>query len=766
MKRYSVSGLINLLSLCLLITLTGGCSTPSDEPAIGFVDTPRVDEWDTPIINIEGWVYDPDGIKSVKVVLNDQHVFSAVPKLKRADVLKAHPHITTDTPGFLIQADFTGLLEGQDVLAIYSVDINGNRTQLATLDWSGKEQVDWLKRASEVSGWDLEPFYLPVATSGLGDPQAKELVSVYGAKQNETFKIGLRIPVLYMRTTKGRDNDWVFDPDFNTETRSETGKLIAEDSLNDTLKRSIEFNIPVLITLNGGIWADASGTEPDWDLIDHLEEDEKNCQWTYEGKVFSDEYLSNLPGSTLSPELSRALTLNVFADEVRYYKKRNLQQAARIIANFAQEHPELFIGINLDPDVYINPFFEGKAWFDYNPDTLRQFRHWLAGTGPYSTGGMLEGEHLSPVLTLADVSDIAQQRFLSWEEVTPPKLKKGVHETPWQELWGQFRRHLVYQHYNDMANWVGEAGIDPYKIFTAQGFAATSEKTMPMPVHIMSPGKNYDTAGMSIEGSKPENGHLGAILYGDSAINTARMENDLSLFANIQSFDLDWGVPEFNLAKIDKPADLPGYDLTYQAVLELLNSNVRYVSPMAWNGSNGIFAGSEGFVSYTSWRNTPAEQAFMDFSSARKGLSRTAKLWPFGFRGISTVDGWTGSKPGSLHGENGKLTIDPESGNIRVTSPDFQLRYSGKYIIAIKFNHINEAAELKLVLRDKETGNVLYDSSLTKGAELISNTTSIGYEWMIELEDTDRTQLEIEIRSNEKTVVDHVAIVPIVKNKK
>ena len=41
--------------------------------------------------------------------------------------------------------------------------------------------------------------------------------------------------------------------------------------------------------------------------------------------------------------------------------------------------------MNLDPDTYLNPFFEEKQWYDYNPGTLRQFRQWLAGSGPYAS---------------------------------------------------------------------------------------------------------------------------------------------------------------------------------------------------------------------------------------------------------------------------------------------------------------------------------------------------------------------------------------------
>ena len=98
----------------------------------------------------------------------------------------------------------------------------------------------------------------------------------------------------------------------------------------------------------------------------------------------ADDYLKDLPGSQAAPELARALTLNVYASEVRRLKRRNLQQAAQPIVAFMREHPDLFVGVNLDPDVYINPFFSETQWYDYNPGTLRQFREWLAGAGPYA----------------------------------------------------------------------------------------------------------------------------------------------------------------------------------------------------------------------------------------------------------------------------------------------------------------------------------------------------------------------------------------------
>ena len=54
---------------------------------------------------------------------------------------------------------------------------------------------------------------------------------------------------------------------------------------------------------------------------------------------------------------------------------------------------------------------------------------------------------------------------------------------------------------------------------------------MPFALHIESPSKNYDTGGMSVEGAIPRDGHLGAIVYGESAANHIRVEGDANLEA-------------------------------------------------------------------------------------------------------------------------------------------------------------------------------------------------------------------------------------------
>ncbi len=120
-----------------------------------------------------------------------------------------------------------------------------------------------------------------------------------------------------------------------------------------------------------------------------------------------------------------------------------------------------------------------------------------------------------------------------------------------------------------------------------------------------SPAKNYDSGGMSIEGSVPVEGRLGAIIYGDSAINAIRMEGHASLFDEFRRYSPEWAVVEYNTADLTTPAQMAGYGQAYRSLRDIANYGARFVSPMAWNGSPGEAAGTREYVGYTSLRRTP-----------------------------------------------------------------------------------------------------------------------------------------------------------------
>ena len=64
-------------------------------------------------------------------------------------------------------------------------------------------------------------------------------------------------------------------------------------------------NLPILFTLNGGVWGDANGGVPDYDLTDYLELDpiETVNGTRMTRSILMILHVDGLPGSLKSPEL-------------------------------------------------------------------------------------------------------------------------------------------------------------------------------------------------------------------------------------------------------------------------------------------------------------------------------------------------------------------------------------------------------------------------------------------------------------------------------
>ncbi len=300
-------------------------------------------------------------------------------------------------------------------------------------------------------------------------PQFQELRAM---TSGGCVEIGLRGRVEYLRTTLGRYADYVFDPNFPEHLRKRNGREMSGESLGELLNTALRFHAPLMITLDGGVWADAKFAAPDVDIVDILERDERTVQWNQSGKSEADDALKNLAGATESPELARMMSLNYYNRRFLDYKKRNLQAAVREIVKFSRTHPGSYVAINLDPDEYINPWFYLTQWYDYNPDTLRQYREWLFHLGPYSDGGELAFSRREPALTLAEANRLAGQ---SWKEIGAIEPPRGAidYNDPWQQLWTQFKRHLVARHYDDLAAWAVDAGLQAERVYTSQTFIQT-----------------------------------------------------------------------------------------------------------------------------------------------------------------------------------------------------------------------------------------------------------------------------------------------------
>jgi hypothetical protein len=649
--------------------------------AIGFVDSLsyNLDGY----LVLSGWALSAVGVARAELVLNHERRILLTSAIPREDVLLAHPNYP-DSPkaGFEAKIDTSSWPSGLQTLDIAIIDKLGRETVInkRTLA-SPVASTTWSELLNKRGLRQEDIFYFVMATSSIAKRGAEDIDTTFRPYESDTVKVGFRVPILYLRTTKGTGMDYAFDPDFPNSRMCGT-RTIADDNLNSVIAYAVAQQLPVMFTLNGGIWGDASCDVPEWDINDVLEADIANCQWNEKknSHVMPDDYLKNLSGSLDSPELGRALTFNVYAAKNRSYKKRNLQEAGTIISQFAKEHPSLFIGVNLDPDLYINPFFEGQQWYDYNPNTLRQFREWVSASGPYAGEPAAGVPDLSRFrrknpLTLSKVNALSGANFQSWDAVEPPRSfsdgQKPFANDLWVTEWDHFRRHLVDLHYDELSEWIGEVGIGREYIYSSQGFMAPSEFIDPFPVYINSPGKNYDTGGMSIEGAIPSNGHLGAILYGRSAVNKIKMEGKQSLFSTFRKLDPGWAVVEHNTADLRNPKRMPDFSEGYRSIRDIYNYGARFISPMAWNGSSGIFSGKPGFVSYTALRDTPLETAIKEFMITHHNLPRSARLWTFGSGNHADDDGWSavaGSK--SVVGK-GNITLQGNSqGNGSLESPD------------------------------------------------------------------------------------------------
>jgi hypothetical protein len=661
---------------------------------VGWIDTPTSEGIVGHVVRIEGWALARAGIAAVEVRA-DARRFQARYGLLRTDVAEVHPgREAAERSGFDVVVDVSGspAPAGVDrrVLTIVAIDRCGRERVLGTRSLiEPAAHARW----QFVGASDPQAFHVLPALSGIGRGGAHGLDTWYAGYASATIPIGMRVPILYLRTTRGAAGDYAFDAEFDTH-RTNGRRRVVDDALAPLLAHAVAYRLPVLVTLNGGIWSDASGTCTRWDVTDRLEEDVANCQWNERDEVMADDHLGHLPGSHDAPELSRALTLNVHASAVRSYKRRNLQQAAAHLVAFMRAHDALFVGVNLDPDVYINPFFEETQWYDYNPGTLRQFREWLAGDGPYA-GDSPDGApdlreyRRGRPLTLDDVGALAARRFASWAEVEPPRAfsrdpARPFWRDPWVREWEHFRRHLVARHYDELARWLVDAGIPRERIWSSQGLMAPADDAMPLALALDSPVKNSDSAGVCIEGSKPRDGRLGAILYGDAATNTMPMENGKRLYATLARIDGNFGIVEFNTADLRHRERRPSYADAYRALRDLWNAGARLVSPMAWNGANGASADDAGYVPFTAWRNTPLEDATRDFMLARSGLPRGSRLWTVGSATLADDDDWSvdagelRALPGAL-----ALTADANGRIVLVSPPDLDVLHMKRIVLGL-----------------------------------------------------------------------------------
>jgi hypothetical protein len=762
---------IAVFVIAIAATATGASAERGQTQAPRFfVDFPDTNKWDQREITIAGWIWAGLDDPITEVVLESGAWSHAISYgLERNDVAAVLEDPAAATSGFYGQIVPSESELADNTLNVVAYRASGPRILLKTIVYApNKISERWASWLTRYPQWKSDIFWFAPGTSGVSSGSDQSFKMAYEDYQSDTLRIGLRVPVLYMRTTEGREGDWRFDPQ-PEPIKLPNGRWVADDWLQGLMDLAVNQQLPILFTLNGGVWGDAYSAGPDHDLIDYLELDPMNCQWDQNDQVYPDGARNELPGSLPSPELSRMLTLNALNSPVRAYKSRNLKAAGKLLAEFAATHPDLFIGINLDADLYLSPFVKG-SWHDFNPDTLEQFRQWLSGSGLYAEGALLS-EYREHSMSLDAVNHVSGVQFGAWADVEPPRaapLQFLPDETsdPWMFLWERFRRHLVDLHYDDMSKWLVESGVSGDKIFSSQAFIESRQWVQPFAERLDSPLKNFDSAGVTVEGGKPEHGHLGAIVYGQSAINAIATESGRSLFNVFYDLDPDWGIVEHSLADFrDPPKQIPGYADGYRSMRDLFNYHGQLVSPMAWNGNHGEWVDEPGFHAHTSYRLTPMEEAVKDFMREYAYLPRRALYWPFGNRRHDNTDGWIAESPNTI--------LWPEQGRVRWHHPA-----GVSSLLSPEASAIDPAIHTTLVVSPNRKGRlrsigVDYEDQgapedgwkeahpLTPISQLEADDAGLilPLQWPASSQPT-RIRLRFDMRSKGESNFDHIAILP------
>ena len=224
---------------------------------------------------------------------------------------------------------------------------------------------------------------------------------------------------------------------------------------------------------------------------------------------------------------------------------------------------------------------------------------------------------------------------------------------PWLQIWNHFKRHLVAQHYEDLADWVGEAGFPASNVYTSQTFILADVATS-----VGGASANWtDQAGVSIAGAKPTKGHLGVILYGEASRNEGRPRSGLSLMENIRTTDEWWGVVEMNPAVIDKPDKVASHAESYKTLLETLNAGARFISPMWGSRLDDQKMHPAEFRSYDAMDGAPFEYQLAWWLIQLQTRPAGTLYFPFGNDLVDSLDGWSAGVATRAVSSKGEISL-------------------------------------------------------------------------------------------------------------
>lgn len=404
-----------------------------------------------------------------------------------------------------------------------------------------------------------QPLYiLPIVDGIVTEARIRDLQSRLGNGSGGVI-VGFSGVYRYMAEVEPPD-ERDEDPDIHFKPKMEGLERIA-----NVAKAT---NSPFLVHLNGGRWA-GGGV-----LVDRLMGDPNLMAWDQNDTPWS-----------YPKDGEYHFSLGAYNELVRRYKKRNLQAAARWLADFkAGPDGHLLVGVSTDSEVLINT----HPWYDYNPLVLEEFVHWLQSGEIYDTGGRWSGQGLN--LGVASLNRRWGTNYARWRDVKPPRAPSD--SQAWRD-WLTFRALLVDHNVQEQIDWIREAGLTTVTAYSHQ-----------------SPALDADISADTLAAAQVNGGGTGITTYGENA-------GSAELFTKVRAFGAPWGIFEYNPRTEDEGVAL--------AALENVREfGASIICPYHWDDLGG-----ENEVGYTI-RGTAFERALKTFiersGTARSGLSRSIDL--------------------------------------------------------------------------------------------------------------------------------------------
>lgn len=242
--------------------------------------------------------------------------------------------------------------------------------------------------------------------------------------------------------------------------------------------------------------------------------DIRNCQWYSDGKLASEDQLSNM-ASALDDYIW--LTLSRYALDLRSRLKQVCYALGPFLSDMERDYPDTFIAASGDGETELNYHRnEGTPGFpvtDTSPFAVLEFRDWILHQGLYDDEtGLYRGEgyayggaHYRGAEGLNQFNLEFDTQFQTWElqyyhfrledaavtripweavpdkgnllppENSPHHIEGGFdvpreYDTGWAfwRLWERFRQEMVRNHTRDIARWIFEGGFQSGRWYSHQ----------------------------------------------------------------------------------------------------------------------------------------------------------------------------------------------------------------------------------------------------------------------------------------------------------